>query len=392
MDDKKKKSNEQSAAEDDRPVTTVARPGVKASAGKPPGLVAKAGTKPSAATAVKAKVTTKPVEAKEEAKEQEQDKPAGEAKKAGPVQAAPKELPPLGFEMEEIGADNEQPLWLNILIFGPFGVGKTYLIGTAQDDPDTNSVFLMDGESGKASIRFKKGIRRVPVKDFTTAENVIAFLDKYWRIRDAYLAAVKAKNKDEIERWHHNACILFRVPEEDRKDFVVPIYRTVAVDSLTEIQQYDMREIMQQVVKDDPERDPDVPSVREWGKTQTHIKELVRALRAMPFHKIFAALDVEKQDEKTKEVQVLPDLPGKLAKQMPGLVDIVGYYYSYVATEGEGENAQEVTHRVLLTQNSGKYQAKDRTDALGRFVMDPTIPMIFNKIREYNKAKLAGKS
>jgi len=374
----------QEVQQEDLPKTEQALQG-KGASDLPPGLAKKppktgasvkitpaGGGKPAGTTGA----TVKPGMTSPAPKEEQQQAPAQEQRTVAPVQALPTELPPLGFEMEDIG-DEESDNWLNILIYGPSGVGKTYLIGTAQDDPETASVYFIDAESGKATIRFKKGIKRVKVFDFSTIEKVKSFLETYCHIRDQYLAAVKKNDKKEIERWHTNACILFRIPEEERKDFIVPIYRTVAIDSLTEIQQYDMREIMEQVVKEDPTRDPDVPSPREWGKNQNHIKDLIRDLRPLPMHKIWAALPAERVDEKTKEVTVGPDLPGKLMQQVPGLVDIVGYYYSYI-----NEN-DEVT-RILLTQNSGKYMAKDRTSALGKYVVNPTIPKLMQMIRDYN--------
>lgn len=359
--------------EETPPTTATALPG-KAAAVTPPGLI-----KPQKSAASVKVIGGKPSPAAVKDKSETENGAKETDKAAGGVAApvAPKELPPLGFEMEEIGQEGEEDVWLNILIYGPSGVGKTYLIGTAQDDPETQSVFLIDAESGKATIRFKKGIRRVKVKDFSTIESIVDFLAKYCRFRDNYLQAQQKQDEKEMDRWFQNLAILFRIPEEDRKDFVVPIYRTVGIDSLTEIQQYDMREIMAAVMKEDPTRDPDVPSPREWGKSQTHIKELIRTLRAMPIHKIWAALPAERQDEKTKEVNVYPDLPGKLAMQVPGLVDVVGYYYSYV-------DENQDTQRILLTTNTGKYVAKDRTDALGNFVVNPTIPKLFTMIREYN--------
>lgn len=340
----------------------------------PPGLGRSAGKKTgNAGSAVTVKAPPK-------AKEETEGATAGTT----PKQMAPTELPPLGFTMDEIDFDEEEDIWLNILVYGPSGVGKTHLIGTAQDDPETASVFLIDAEAGKATIRFKKGIMHSPVYDFSTIENILEFLTTYCHVRDEYLAAVKNGDKEAEKRWLTNAAILFRIPEKNRTGFELPIYRTVAIDSLTEVQQYDMREIMQDVIKNDPARDPDVPSFREWGKSSGHIRQLIRAFRALPIHKIWAALPAEKTDEKTKEVTVGPDLPGKLMYQVPGLVDIVGYYYSYVDEE-------DVTQRIMLTQHSGKYMAKDRTSALGRFIENPDIPSIMQRIRDYDAEMLKSK-
>lgn len=356
------------APEEEKPTTSQPLPGT-ANVATPPGLTP---TKPrgNAATAVKPKTPPKPAVETAEPAETNDAAPT----KVSPAQ--PKALPPLPFEIEEIGQEEEQ-VWLRIIIYGPSGVGKTYLIGTAQDDPDTNSVFLIDAESGKATIKFKKGIRRSPVNNFSKVEGIISFLDKYFPFRDNLLKAQKALDEEQVKKWTTNLAILFRIPEEDREGWVPPIFQTVAVDSLTELQVYDMREIMEEVVKDDPTRDPDVPSPREWGKSQSHIKELIRSIRAMPCHAIFAALPSEREDKKTGEVTVWPDLPGKLATQVPALVDIVGYYYSYI------DESQE-TQRILLTQNTGKYVAKDRTQSLGKFVVNPTIPKLFQMIREHD--------
>ena len=360
---------------DDPPKTATPLPGA-ANAAAPPGLT----KSPKAPAGVKPMAPVKPAEKPSEA----QEKPESEAEAKVVAPQAPKKLPPLPFKIEAIGVESEDDIsddWLRIIIYGPSGVGKTYLIGTAQDDPETNSVYLIDAESGKTTIRFKKGIMRSKVTTYSEVESIVDFLRKYFTFRDALLTARKNNDEKEIARFETNMAILFRIEEADRATWEIPIFRTVAVDSLTEVQVYDMKEIMEEVVKSDSSRDPDVPSPREWGRSQTHIKDLIRALRAMPCHSIFAALPVERQDEKTKEINVWPDLPGKLATQVPALVDIVGYYYSYIDDEDN-------TQRILLTQNTGKYVAKDRTNALGKFVVNPTIPMLFQMKRDYD-AKMA---
>ena len=63
---------------------------------------------------------------------------------------------------EELGVQSPSALvsWLNVLIYGEPGVGKTWLCGTADDDKADKPVLFMDVEGGVTTLRKRKRPRR----------------------------------------------------------------------------------------------------------------------------------------------------------------------------------------------------------------------------------------
>jgi hypothetical protein len=74
-----------------------------------------------------------------------------------------------------------------------------------------------------------------------------------------------------------------------------------------------------------------------------------------------------------KEGQIIgrmPDLTGKLSRQVPGFIDTVGYLYTKVK---DGEVV-----RLMQTFGDGKTIAKDRSDRLPKIVVNPTMQTIYD--------------
>jgi len=222
--------------------------------------------------------------------------------------------------------------YLNLLIYGHPGAGKTYLAGTAEDHPMTSPVLVLDVEGGTVTLRKRKGIDVIQVRSPQHMKEI----------------------HDEL-RVNNNGH-----------------YKTVVIDSITELQKLDMREVMREMLQKRPDRDPDVPDKREWGISGEHIRRIIRAYRDLEMNTIFTALMVDYKDEKTGQVTFSPSLPGKLRNEVPGFIDIVGYLY--VMVEGG-----EINRRIQL-QPTQKVMAKDRTDALGGFLDNTTIPDMWNLI------------
>jgi hypothetical protein len=151
-------------------------------------------------------------------------------------------------------------------------------------------------------------------------------------------------------------------------------YRTIVIDSLTEVQKFSMMNIMTGLVKQDPDRDPDIPGMREWGKSIEQIRRFVRAFRDLPCHTIFTALAASEKDAKTGVTRTKPSLPGKLSGEVAGFVDIVAYYYKKTI---DGD-----IKRLMLTTGTDQQIAKDRSDRLPPVLEDPSMDSIFKTIFE----------
>lgn len=138
-----------------------------------------------------------------------------------------------------------------------------------------------------------------------------------------------------------------------------------------------MYQIMEDLVRKEPERDPDIPSVREWGKNIEQIRRLVRGFRDLEMNVIFTALAKGDRNPKTGVTKNKPYLSGKLADEVAGFLDIVGYLYSKV----DAVNGEEKTVRRLLTQKTEEYVAKDRTARLPTPVVEePTMKKLYEYI------------
>lgn len=217
----------------------------------------------------------------------------------------------------------------NMLIYGQSGAGKTVLAASAAEVPDWSPVLVVDVEGGTMSAsRMGHKIDVVRVKSWNDMNMVYS---------DLYDGSK---------------------------------YKTVIIDSLTEAQKFSMGQIMRELLIEHPERDPDVPSVREWGKTIEQTRRLVRAFRDLPVNTIFTALSAEDKNQKTGLVERKPQLPGKLSGEVAGFLDIVVYMYQKVLDD-EGN----VT-RLLLTQKTDDTVAKDRTTSLPQIIESPTMKML----------------
>jgi phage nucleotide-binding protein len=222
--------------------------------------------------------------------------------------------------------------YLSTFIYGDSGVGKTYFCGTAADHVFTAPVLIIDCEGGTATLRHRQ-------------ENV---------------DVIRVKTIKEIDEIHE--ALFFAKPEELK-------WKTVALDSLDEIQDIDMRFIMRLTKQHDDTRDEEVPAPREWGKSRTHMRTLVRAFRDLPMHTIITSLANEKEKE-GRPTQIIPNLSGKVAKEIPGFVGVVGYYYKDKAGD-----------RILQLESTQKVPfCKTRFPELGQLIKNPTFPMMYETI------------
>ena len=233
----------------------------------------------------------------------------------------------------EVRPVQERSQFLNMLFYGDSGTGKTTLAGSADKVPAMRPVLFVDIEGGTESLRHS-----YPEVD-----------------------TVRVTTWKEMQN-------LYNVLYEGGTG-----YKTVVLDSLTEIQKFNMYTIMEAVVQKRPDLDQDVPSMREWGKNLEQLRKMVRGFRDLEMHTIFTALNKTDKDQRTGIITMKPSLSGKLADEVAAFLDVVCYYY--VKQVGDGEDAQ--FKRLLLTQKTDGQVAKDRTGKLPMIIEDPDMSKIY---------------
>lgn len=225
--------------------------------------------------------------------------------------------------------------------YGEPGVGKTYLAGTADDSELTSPVLFLDVEGGTQTIRDKPEID-----------------------------VLQVRSMGDIVRAYEQ---LANIPDGEEMP-----YKTVVIDSLTELQKLDMRELMDALEREKgaDRIDKYVPTLQAWGKSGERVRIIIRSFRDLPCNLIATALLAESHDERTGIVTYYPSLPGKLRSEIPGFFDIVCHLRA--DDEKEGDEVK-IIRRAQFVKTT-RVTAKDRTNRLDHIMEDPTIPSMWAKI------------
>lgn len=239
----------------------------------------------------------------------------------------------------QITSTRSSEKFLKILLYGVYGVGKTSLASTSLEVPSMNDVLFINAESGDLSL--PDGMDIVNVYNYSTVARVFEFLRLHCRYREEGNEKGLRELQDRLFGEGINQ------PDRVRK------YRTVIVDSLTEVQTYLMYQLLNVDMKDWAlDLTPESPEFKEWGQSSEMIQLLVRTFRDLPMHVIFVCSEQEVTDN--NRLLKRPNLPGKLANKVQGFLDVVGYLDAALDSEGN------TVRRLWLQPGREKFQAKHR--------------------------------
>lgn len=209
----------------------------------------------------------------------------------------------------------EYERYVNGLIFGPAGHGKTYFLGTAALDARTCPIAVLDFEGGVLDV-----LTGLPGQGTDWVHIPIRTWDDF---NQAY------------ER--------LRVNEEG--------FKSAAVDSISETHIFALLNLLEDG-KPSREKEPDLIQQGDYGVALIQLRRLVRAFRDLPLHTFFTSHYKDEKDPREGLVKI-PSLAGKAAIELPGLMTWVGYLALSENEEGDVE-------RVLLLQNYAKIRTKVR--------------------------------
>lgn len=271
---------------------------------------------------------------------------------------------PPAFRIETI---QRRERFLKLLIYGNYGVGKTTLACSALEVESMNNVLMINAEAGDQSVDHLEDLDAVTITNFRALGRINEFLKQHCTARDA-----GDIDKLRTMEAHLRGC-------EESEIETPRQYRTVILDSLTELEAYCFEQLLG--ITDTTRLDEEVQSA-EWGeykKNNTMILRVVRAFRDLPMHVIFTCAEKYTQDE-VKKFKYTPDMTGKLSKKIQGFMDMVGYYV-------QGKDGDEVQRRLyVMPSGTGKYDAKHRYQSFKKdHFIDPTIGSILRKVGLLNK-------
>ena len=141
-------------------------------------------------------------------------------------------------------------------------------------------------------------------------------------------------------------------------------FESVALDSISEIAEV--------VLAEELKRNKDGRAA--YGELNAKMADLIRAFRDLPGKHVYFTAKCEKAQDETGKMLYAPSMPGKsLTMQLP-------YYFDAVFALRVERDAEGQTHRMLMTDSDGTWQAKNR--AAGKLDMweSPDLGAIIAKI------------
>jgi hypothetical protein len=297
---------------------------------------------------------------------------------AGPnkPQATAQAIRPAAFKIREV---QRRERYLKLLVYGNYGTGKTYLAGSASEVASMGDILLINAESGDLTLDAFDGIDEITVKQFRTLARVYEFVVEHCKIRDT--------GTDEQLQALQNT---FLEGEGGR----LRRYRTIIVDSLSEIEKLALNQVLGITDATKLDEDPNAAEWKEYKQNHTLIIRMVRAFRNLPMHIIFTCAESFVQDE-TKKMKYQPALTGKLAKEVQGFMDMVGYLVAaqkqstpltpqqLAQAAADPTDTGPQSRRLYVTPSAqGRFDAKHRyVNFRGTHFDDPTILKILQQTK-----------
>lgn len=141
-------------------------------------------------------------------------------------------------------------------------------------------------------------------------------------------------------------------------------FESVAIDSISEIAEV--------VLAEELKRNKDGRAA--YGELNTTMTGMIRAFRDLPGKHVYFTAKCEKAQDEMGKILYSPSMPGKsLTQSLP-------YFFDLVMALRVEKDAEGATHRMLMTDSDGTWQAKNR--AAGKLEMweAPDLGAIISKI------------
>lgn len=267
------------------------------------------------------------------------------------------------FAVKALGRSEANTRYLNMLIYGGHGAGKSTLLASAVDIDEMNDVLIVAAEGGDIVYEDNDRIVNsdhldiIKVERIEQLQKVYEFLKMHIVLRD---------NPDrEAELMKLQQLV---VPSEDTR---VRRWRTVIIDSLSEIEAYNLAKILNlDAIGLDAGEEFEVAGFAEFRRNNHIIQRFVRQFRDLDIHVLMSCAQSFSQDER-KAYHYGPKLTGQLSGIVQGFFDVVGWL---VVGQKAAEDTAGPRRLFVQPQSTPKADAKCRLAAYkSDFFDNPTM-------------------
>lgn len=255
-----------------------------------------------------------------------------------------KRRPPNIISLEE---DDD---YVNLLVYGRSGIGKTVFAGSAD-----RALFLAPEDDGTISAkRLGSKAHKIPILSWNDLQGAYEYI---------------YDNPDLPYDW-------------------------ICIDSLTEMQDMLLRQILDDVVRDNPNRDLDIPAIADHQKWQNKFKRFVKAFNALPINVLYTAL-VRAEEDEEGETFLTPAIQGKGYEMSQKIASYMTSYGcmqikrvknpKFDPDEDAGrDNPKYKRVRRITWEDTGPIQGKDRTTVLAPYTQGLNLQQVTDLIMGSN--------
>jgi hypothetical protein len=274
----------------------------------------------------------------------------------------------------------DKPKFLRMMVYSGPGIGKTTLAASACNHDASSDVLLCTAEGGDMVLEDNDRVERPELIDIRMTRKIQEVQKLYeWLSRHCYF-----RDQNNTKALHQLQNIAFfgnkDITEEEALKIIpdfdfqrIRKYRTLILDSLTDIEALNMNAVLGIgdegfVVGDDLTP----PGYTEFRKNNNTIQQLVRAFRNLPMN-IIIICGVKWQQDEQKKFHYGPWMTGQLATQVQSFVDVVGYMVT--STPDMNKPTETVRRLYVQPQAAVKFDAKCRIASFKKpYFEDPTFP------------------
>jgi phage nucleotide-binding protein len=207
---------------------------------------------------------------------------------------------------------------VKLLVYGQAGAGKTSLIKTLPRP------IVLSAEGGLLSIQ------------------------------DADLAYIEIGSEDDLAEAYN-----WLLSSDEAAGF-----ESVALDSISEIAEVVLS--AEKKIAKDPRQ--------AYGAMQEKMADMIRAFRDLPGRHVYMSAKLEKSQDEAGKMLYAPSMPGsKTGQSLP-------YFFDEVLALRIEKDGDGISHRALMCDSDGLWQAKDRSGKLSSWEA-PDLGAIIEKIK-----------